>query len=106
ASAQEAVYTVAVTTSISPELADEGLARELVRRIQDLRREADFALSDRITTWVSGDADVNRVLLAHGDYIRGETLSTGLIVGAPPAGATSSEADLEGVRVVLGVQRN
>jgi isoleucyl-tRNA synthetase len=106
ASAQEAGYTVAVTTSISPELADEGLARELVRRIQDLRREADFALSDRITTWVSGDADVNRVLLAHGDYIRGETLSTGLIVGAPPAGATSSEADLEGVRVVLGVQRN
>ena len=55
----EAGYTVGVATAITPELADEGVARELVRRIQDLRREADFELSDRITTWCAGDDTID-----------------------------------------------
>ena len=69
AAASEAGYTVAVTTTITPELADEGIARELVRRIQDLRREAGFALSDRITTWYEGGDAIARVLATHGDYV-------------------------------------
>lgn len=106
AAAQDAGYTVAVTTTITPELADEGLARELVRRIQDMRREAGFELADRITTWVSGPGDVARVLASHGDYIRGETLSTELIQGPAPAEASQAEADLEGTKVALGVRKN
>ncbi len=46
--AEEAGYAVAVTTEITPELADEGLARELVRRIQEMRKNAGFEISDRI----------------------------------------------------------
>jgi isoleucyl-tRNA synthetase len=106
AAAQEAGYTVAVTTAITPELADEGLARELVRRIQDMRREAGFELSDRITTFVQGDAEVARVLASHGDYIRGETLSTELVEGPAAAGVHTVEQDLEGTRVALGVRKN
>jgi isoleucyl-tRNA synthetase len=106
AAAQEAGYTVAVTTAITPELADEGLARELVRRIQDMRREAGFELSDRITTFVQGDAEVARVLASHGDYIRGETLSTELVEGPAAAGGHTVEQDLEGTRVTLGVRKN
>ena len=106
AAAQEAGYTVAVTTAITPELADEGLARELVRRIQDMRREAGFDLSDRITTWVNGEADITRVLSGQGEYIRAETLSTELAAGEPPTDAFRAEPDLEGVRVVIGVRRN
>ncbi len=106
ASAQDAGYTVAVTTAISQELADEGLARELVRRIQDMRRDAGFELADRITTWVSGDAEVARVVAAQGDYIRGETLSTELVSAPPPDGVHSAEQDLEGTKVTLGVRKN
>ncbi len=106
ASAQDAGYTVAVTTAITQALADEGLARELVRRIQDMRREAGFDLADRITTWVDGDAEVARVLAAQGDYIRGETLSTELVTAAPPAGVHGAEQDLEGIRVTLAVRKN
>ena len=106
ASAQEAGYTVAVTTAITPELANEGLARELVRRIQDMRRDAGFELADRITTWVSGDAEVARVVGSQGDYIRAETLTTDLLLDQPPAGVHSAEQDLEGTRVSLGVRRN
>ncbi|MCL6644995.1 MAG: DUF5915 domain-containing protein [Dehalococcoidia bacterium] len=105
AAAQEAGYTVAVATAITPELADEGLAREIVRRLQDLRREAGFELADRIIAWVAGDADVARVLDRHGGYIRGETLALELRSEEPPADATRSEDDLEGTRVVFGVRR-
>jgi isoleucyl-tRNA synthetase len=106
AAAQDAGYTVAVTTAITPELADEGLGRELVRRLQDMRREAGFELSDRITTWYVGDGDVARVLGSHGEYIRGETLSTEIVAGEPPGDAHRAEHDLEGTRVVLAVRRN
>jgi isoleucyl-tRNA synthetase len=94
-----------VTTAITPELADEGLARELVRRIQDMRREAGFDLADRISTWVSGDGDVARVLASQGEYIRAETLSTELSAGEPPADAHRAGHDLEGTTVSIGVRR-
>ena len=103
AAAQEAGYTVAVTTEITPELADEGLARELVRRIQDMRREAGFELADRIHTWVDGDADVARVIGTHGEYIRAETLSTELTAGPAKDGSHQAVQDLEGTKVTLGV---
>ena len=105
AAAQEAGYTVAVTTTITPELADEGLARELVRRIQDMRREAGFELSDRITTWVDGDASVARVIAAHRDYIAGETLTTALVESPPPSDVRTIKPDLEGVKSI-GVRKD
>ena len=105
AAATEAGYVVAVTTTITPELADEGLARELVRRIQDLRREAGFDLADRITTWCLGDGDIARVLASHAAYIQGETLSTALLATEPPDDAHRAAHDLEGITVTLGVRK-
>ncbi|MDW8046306.1 MAG: DUF5915 domain-containing protein, partial [Chloroflexota bacterium] len=106
AAAADAGYTVAITTTITPELADEGLARELIRRIQDMRREAGFQLTDRITTWYVGGADVERVMREHGALIAAETLSTELVPGEPPADAFTVTHDLEGERVTLAVRRN
>jgi isoleucyl-tRNA synthetase len=105
ATAVEGGQAVAVSTTLTPELEDEGLARELVRRIQDMRREAGFDLSDRITTWFSGSAAIARVFGTHGAYIAAETLSTSLVDGTPPSDAHTAEHDLEGVRVTLAVQR-
>jgi isoleucyl-tRNA synthetase len=104
--ASEGGYTVAITTTITPELADEGLAREIVRRIQDMRRDAGFDLADRISTWYVGDGDVARVITSHAAYIQGETLSTALLSGTPPPDAHVAEHDLEGAAVTLGVRRN
>ena len=103
--ASEAGYTVAIATTVTPELANEGVARELVRHIQDLRREADFELSDRITTWCAGDETIARVLDAHGDYVQGETLSVELLKEAPPGDAQQTAFTLDGVEVVVGVRR-
>ncbi|WP_322795437.1 isoleucine--tRNA ligase, partial [Tepidiforma sp.] len=105
AAAQEAGHTVAITTAISPELADEGLAREIVRRLQDLRREAGLNLTDRITAWVHGDADVSRVLASHGEYIRAETLALELIDAQPPPGVPQGRDDLDGTPLAFGLQK-
>ncbi len=105
ASAQEGGYVVVVDTDLSPELRDEGLARELVHRIQNLRREAGFDISDRITTYWQGDDDVRRVLAAHAGYVQGETLSLSLVEGEPPPEAHRAEQDVDGHAVALGVAR-
>jgi isoleucyl-tRNA synthetase len=105
ASAQEAGYVVVVDTELSPELRDEGLARELVHRIQNLRRDAGFDISDRITTYWQGDDDLRRVLDAHADYVQSETLSLSLVEGEAPPEAHRSEQTVDGHRVALGVQR-
>ena len=72
-------YLVAVTTELSTALVQEGHARELVRRIQQLRKDAGLEISDRIVTYV-GDSDLVHEVLSHfGDYVREETLTVDLV---------------------------
>src|SRR5712671_4097126 len=67
---------VALSTEITPELELEGDARDLVRAIQDLRKEADFEFSDRIVLGIRGADDV---IAVHRDYIMNETLAVSLV---------------------------
>jgi isoleucyl-tRNA synthetase len=101
----EVGYAVGLDTAITPELADEGLARELVHRIQSLRRAAGFQISDRITTYYQGPPRLRAVLQKHGDYVRQETLSEELVEGAPAAGAHAEEQKLDGDLITLAVRR-
>ncbi|MXZ92834.1 MAG: isoleucine--tRNA ligase [Chloroflexi bacterium] len=101
----ESGYMVAVDANITPELADEGLARELSHRIQNLRKSARFQITDRIVTYYQGSDDVARVMATHGDYIRQETLSDDLLAQPPAEDAQSETAKVEGMEVTLGVCR-
>jgi isoleucyl-tRNA synthetase len=101
----DAGYMVGLDTAISPELADEGLARELVHRIQNLRKAAGFHISDRIVTYYQGPERIRRVLARHGDYVRQETLSRELIDGPPPDGSHAEEQRIDGQAVTLAVRR-
>jgi isoleucyl-tRNA synthetase len=105
ASAQDGGYVVVVDTNVPEELRDEGLAREIVHRIQNLRRDAGFEISDRIVLHWQGDKDVERVLRSFDGYIRTETLSRDIVEGAPPQGAHSAEQDVDGHRLVIGAKR-
>lgn len=74
--ATEEGVTVALDSRMTPELISEGLARELVSKIQTLRREADFNVSDRIHVKIHTDSDALRVAVAqYRDYITAETLA-------------------------------
>jgi isoleucyl-tRNA synthetase len=103
---EEGPYVVAMETEVTPELAEEGLARELVHRIQNLRRSADFELTDRIVTYYQAPDNVASVMTGNfSGYIRQETLSDELVAESPPDGAESETADVDGMEVTLGVCR-
>ena len=60
---------------VTPELAAEGLARDVIRAIQQARKDADFDVSDRIKTVLSGDAFVVAAISAHEVLVKNETLT-------------------------------
>ena len=103
--ASDGGYTVAVTTEVSPELALEGLARELVHRVQNMRRSAGFDIANRIVTYYQGPGKLDEVVAKHGGYIRQETLSRELVNAAPGEGAHTETHDVNGLETVLGVER-
>jgi isoleucyl-tRNA synthetase len=105
ATAEEAGYAAAVTTEITPELADEGLARELVRRVQEMRKSAGFEIADRIRLYHTGDSTLERVLTTWGDYVAQEVLAEAIAEGSLPEAAYREEHDLEGTPVVIAVER-
>ena len=100
-------YFVGVSTSITPELRQEGLARELVHSIQNMRRSAGLDIADRIVITYEG-ADELQALLGEGplgDYVRGETLAVEAAPGAPRDGDYSETLKIDGMVLSLGVRR-
>ncbi|WP_068122974.1 class I tRNA ligase family protein, partial [Nocardioides massiliensis] len=78
---------VVLDTLVTPELAAEGVARDLVRAVQQARRDAGLEVSDRIVLRIGGDEQVQAAADAHAELIAGETLATSF-----EAGETSDEA--------------
>ena len=101
--AEEAGYLVAITTTLDEDLIREGLARELVRRIQTMRKEAGFRIEDRIVTYYRASTTLRQVLETLGSYIKGETLSVELIEDEPPAEAFTRAFEIEGGEITLGL---
>ena len=100
-------YVVALDPVITDELRAEGLAREVVNRVQRMRKEAGYEYTTRIRLWVSGEEQVQRAVAAHAGFIRDETLARDLDVGGRAvAPDLEQQVDLDGVTAVLGVQRH
>ena len=100
--------TIALDPTLDAALQREGLARELVNRIQRLRKEAGLKVSDRIKLGVFGDGEVQEAIEHHGAYVAAETLATELVSGIVPdakwLGAVQ-DLDLDGKFVRIGVRR-
>jgi isoleucyl-tRNA synthetase len=104
--AEDNLLTVAIDTTITPELRAEGLAREIVRRVQAQRKEADFNIEDRITTWYQAEAELAEIFEQWNDYIKDETLTTKLIAGDPPGDAYVESHEVDGQNITIGVRQN
>jgi isoleucyl-tRNA synthetase len=98
-------YTVAISTHIPPKLVDEGIAREIVHRLQTMRRNAGFDIPDYIVSYYSGDEAIEQVIAEFTDYIKQETLSRQLIKGLPERDSYSEEHRIDGFEVMLGVRK-
>jgi len=103
--AADGAYVAALRTELTDDLAREGLARELVRRIQDLRKESGFNVQDRIRVEFAASPRLREAIEAHRDYIAGEVLGESLQASPEPAGESAAELDFDGEHVRVGVRR-
>ena len=101
----EGDYAVAIPIKISPELQVEGMAREIVHRLQTMRRSAGFNITDHITTYYQGDAYMKQVMDNFAGYIKQETLSRELIEEYPAQDACTESYKLGGYNIFLGVKK-
>ncbi len=103
--ATEGGYTVAIEVKLSPQLEAEGMAREIVHRLQTMRRSAGFDIADHIITCYQGDDYIRGVMADFADYIKQETLSEKLTEDTPEEGAFTEKYELSGHEVLLGVKK-
>ncbi len=105
ATAEEDGYLVGVSKEVTPELEQEGIAREVVRFTQDTRKEAGLDIADRIITYVQAGDKVRAAVQAWADYIKQETLTVDLRLGAPPEGFYTTSNEFEGETIVISVKK-
>ncbi|GGL19761.1 isoleucine--tRNA ligase [Mangrovihabitans endophyticus] len=92
---------VVLDTAVTPELAAEGLARDVIRVVQQARRDADLDVSDRVELTVSAADSVVEAVRAHRDFVARETLATAVSFGATADGFAGEVGDGEPVSVAV-----
>ncbi len=102
---QEGGVTVALDTSISDELLDEGMAREVVNRVQNMRKTVDYDVTDRIVVAFSATPRLAGSVQRHGDWIRNETLALELQEAREPEGDLVEFYRIGDDEVTLAVRR-
>jgi isoleucyl-tRNA synthetase len=102
----DGVVVAAIDPALSDDLRQEGVAREIVSRVQRLRRDAGYRLSDRIDLWIAGDAALVEAARRHAAAIAGETLVRTVAWDAPPTDADLAlTAEIDGMEARLAVRR-
>jgi isoleucyl-tRNA synthetase len=105
AAQEESGYAVLVDATLTPDLLAEGTAREIVRRLQDLRRDAGLDVSDRIHVSYRVGEPLRRVIERHGAYIAQETLALSLEAADDPEGAARFADAVDGTAAVFALRR-
>jgi isoleucyl-tRNA synthetase len=95
-------HAVALNLELDDELVREGLAREVVRAIQNARKEAGLNVEDRITLDLGGDADLLHAIRAHQDYIAGEVLAREISFNGAESGV---DVDVKGRKLRVQLER-
>jgi len=101
----EGDYAVAVSTQIPQDLIEEGLAREVVHRLQNMRKSAGFEIADYIITYYSAEAPLKTAIRNQSGYIQQETLSRQLLEQMPEQGVFTEKSRIDGHELTLGVQK-
>ncbi len=102
--ANDGNVTVALDVTITPELKKEGMARELINRIQNLRKSSDFDITERINITLQDLPDVKESVEAFGDYIASQVLADSISLGNIE-GENVTEFDVDGLKILAKVER-
>lgn len=96
---------VILDTAITPELEAEGLARDLVRMVQQARKDAKLDVSDRIRLFIDGPANVRAAIATHQTYLMEQTLTAEWLTAKPADAVYSVENELEDQKVTIALSR-
>lgn len=100
-SSGDSSLTVVLDTNLTPQLVEEGFVREIISKVQTMRKEANFKVTDRIRVYHDGNAKIAEILAAND--IRGDVLAEEVVAGK--GGELSKEWNINGEAVTLGVAR-
>jgi isoleucyl-tRNA synthetase len=103
--AAEGAYLAALVTELTPDLVREGLAREFVRRLQDLRKTAGLEIADRIRVSYTASSGMAQAVTAFKDYIMNETLTVELTAALPGAAMAVVKDEFDGETVIIGLEK-
>ncbi|MFN3742157.1 MAG: isoleucine--tRNA ligase [Anaerolineales bacterium] len=103
--AEEGPYVAALVTELTPDLIAEGLAREFVRYVQDLRKQANLEIADRIALYVQASENLRRAIETHRNYIQNETLAVELHFEPPAADLPQRKESFDGESVHFGLKK-
>ena len=98
--------TVVLDTNLTDDLVREGYAREVISKLQTMRKEAGFEVTDRIRVMVAGDDELAAAVDAFADMIQRTTLALSLERGSAADGFIAKEWDINGKNAVLAVKKN
>lgn len=101
----EGKLTVALDITLTDELRAEGAARELINRIQNIRKESGFEVTDKIRVEIEAKPAVEQALAGFSDYIAAQTLAVEVKAATAPAGAVVVDSDLDDEPLKIAVTR-
>jgi len=100
----DAGYAVAIKTDLTKNLIDEGISREVVHQIQNMRKSAGFNISDHIILKYYGNPNIQEIIENHLDYVSSETLADDIESAKPSADFYIETLNIEDKEVVLGIK--
>jgi isoleucyl-tRNA synthetase len=100
--ANEGSLTVALEVELTDELRQEGMAREVINRVQNLRKEGGLEITDRINITLSPNSEVEAAVSAFGDYIKTQVLADGIAFGANDG----AEVDFDDFKLNILITKN
>ncbi|HNZ14563.1 MAG TPA: DUF5915 domain-containing protein, partial [Anaerolineaceae bacterium] len=103
--AADGAYLAALITTLTPELISEGMAREVVRRVQALRKDAGLDIADRIRLTYAASPRLAEAIEANRDYITSETLALELESSENPQGLASAEDRFDEQDIIIALEK-
>ena len=100
----DGAVTVVIDTNLTEELLEEGFVREIVSKIQTMRKEAGFEVMDKITVYAKGSDKATGLMNANADSIKSDVMADALVTGS--VDGYSKEWNINGEKVTLGVKKN
>ncbi|MDE6227364.1 MAG: isoleucine--tRNA ligase [Muribaculaceae bacterium] len=103
--ANDGNITVALDVTLTPELKSEGMARELINRIQNIRKGNDFDITDKVEVELTDIPEVRQAVEAYGDYIASQVLADSIKLVETPEGDNVVELDIDGLKAQAKVSK-